>query len=204
MFKKTTQRTHIKNNSTMPLLFSIKPRTHNVPIKQVQVTERSVKKVIQQQNVNVATDIKETMKWGTPVWYFLHCIASNIKSNFFQSNRQEVLKVVYLICTNLPCPLCSNHAKQYLDGVNFNNITKREDLERQLYLFHNSVNKRKGFPLFPENQLTKYKNVNMQNIINGFVKAYNVPNTLNIHSMARNRTCNYVKQWLNDNYNHFA
>ena len=72
MFKKTTQRTHIKNNSTMPLLFSIKPRTHNVPIKQVQVTERSVKKVIQQQNVNVATDTEETMKWGTPVWYFLH------------------------------------------------------------------------------------------------------------------------------------
>jgi len=173
----------------MPLLFNVKTRINNPIINKTQIIENSVKKTIKQQNIN-QIDTKDTMKWGTPVWNFLHCLASNISVSFFQSNCQEVLKVVYLICTNLPCPLCSEHAKRYLDGINFNNITKKQELERHLYLFHNSVNKRKNYPLFSENQLDKYKQVNMKNIINGFVKAYNVPNTLTIHSMSRNSTCN--------------
>tara|TARA_B100001173_G_scaffold311929_1_gene330899 strand:+ start:4371 stop:4985 length:615 start_codon:yes stop_codon:yes gene_type:complete len=204
MFKKTTQRTQNRPPVSMPLLFSVKTKIHNTPIiNKTQIIENSVKKTIKQQNIN-ETDTNDTMKWGTPIWNFLHCLASNISVSFFQSNRQEVLKVVYLICTNLPCPLCSHHAKGYLDGINFNNITKKQDLERHLYLFHNSVNKRKNFPLFSENQLDKYKQANMKNIINGFVKAYNIPNTLTIHSMSRNHTCNYVKKWLIDNYNHFC
>ena len=200
MFKKSTQRTQLRNNFTMPLIFNIAPKNAT---SNIQKKETAVKRVIHKQNTNIINDSDNIMTWGKPVWYFLHCLASNIDATFFIDNRTEVLKIVYSICTNLPCHICSDHAKQYLDGINFNNIKTKDELKRHLYTFHNAVNKRKSFALFSENQLHKYDNVDMKNVVINFLTAFRTSSKLNIYSMSRGQTFNTVKQWINKNYASF-
>jgi len=88
------------------------------------------------------------MSWGNRVWTFLHTIAEKIKDEHFGRLRSELLKNIYMICTNLPCPECSLHSKNYLNGLNFNTLKNKSQLKTMLYEFHNSVNLRKGFDLF--------------------------------------------------------
>ena len=94
---------------------------------------------------HVNKTMSKQMKWGEPVWFFLHTISHKIKDDSFVQMRSDLLKYIYTICTNLPCPDCSNHAKTYLNGINFNNIKTKTDLQIMLFEFHNSVNARKGF-----------------------------------------------------------
>lgn len=195
MFKKSTQRAHYPKeipNSSIPMMFSLN-------MKPANVVAMKPKPVI---HAKPSTTVSQgTMTWGKPIWYFLHCLAANIKENIFLSNRTDVLKVIYLICTNLPCHLCSDHAKNYLDSINFNNIKTKTDLIYQLFLFHNSVNARKGYPLFDESNLKKYDDVAMQRVVSDFLRAYNQSSRLNIYSFSRQSTINYVRGWLHSNYN---
>jgi hypothetical protein len=88
------------------------------------------------------------MSWGGPTWTFLHTIVEKIKDEHFNRVRSELLKNIYMICTNLPCPECSMHSKHYLNGTNFNTLRNKSQLKIMLYEFHNSVNLRKGNELF--------------------------------------------------------
>ena len=91
--------------------------------------------------------------WGEAVWNLLHTLSVKVKESEFSRIRVELLSNIYGICTNLPCPECSNHAKTYLDGINFNTIQTKIDLIRMLHTFHNSVNQRKGYPFYPYDQV---------------------------------------------------
>lgn len=88
------------------------------------------------------------MTWGGPTWTFLHTIVEKTKDEHFGRLRNELLKNIYMICTNLPCPDCSLHAKNYMNNQNFNAIVNKSQLKTMLYEFHNSVNVRKGFEIF--------------------------------------------------------
>ena len=113
------------------------------------------------------------MKWGEPVWFFLHTIAHKIKDENFAAVRTELLKNIYTICTNLPCPDCSLHAKNYLNGINFNNIKTKNDLGNMLFEFHNSVSRRKGLVEFSREQLdSKYEQANLSAISAYFFKVF--------------------------------
>ena len=115
----------------------------------------------------------EKMKWGAPTWFFLHTIAHKVKPETFTEIRAELLRIIYTICTNLPCPDCSQHAKQYLNNINFNTINTREDLQNMLFVFHNSLNQRKRFAIFTREQLEeKYSAANTGNIFNHFITIY--------------------------------
>lgn len=195
MFKKTTHRTHKPQVNSMPLLFDLKKTYVKSPI---QIAKPSLKQVLRTSNDSNS----EFMSWGKPIWIFLHSLASNIKNDYFVINRKEILRIVYSVCTNLPCHICSEHAKHYLDSINFNNIQTCDKLITELYLFHNVVNKRKNYILFQQNDLVKYNSVNMKNIINDFIKAYNVNNKLNIYSLSRQQSFQFIKKWLHQNYQH--
>ena len=98
---------------------------------------------------------KKSMKWGEPTWFMFHTLAEKIKPEYFLVIRQELLHVIHSVCSNLPCPDCARHAKQYMNGVNFNAIRTKDDLRILLHRFHNEVNQKKGFPLFPFEQLSE-------------------------------------------------
>jgi hypothetical protein len=117
---------------------------------------------------------KKQMIWGEPTWFFLHTIAEKVKPESFAIVRGELLKHIYNICTNLPCPFCAKHAKMYLDSINFNVIHTKNELKMMLYTFHNIVNARKNYPVFPIEELnTKYALANTGKIFTHFILHFN-------------------------------
>ena len=150
---------------------------------------------------------KKTMRWGEPVWFFLHTLAHKIKPDSFSILRNDLLKQVYTICTNLPCPDCSVHSKNYLNGVNFNNIKTKENLKDMLFEFHNSVNKRKGFSLFAKDQLdVKYEQANFIAIINYFMTVFldkHASPRMISDDIYRSRLTFSIREWLLANKSHF-
>lgn len=93
------------------------------------------------------------IKWGRPTWRFFHTIAYKIKPEYFKQVRKSMLDTIYSICSTLPCPVCSQHAVQYMNSVNYNTIQTKEDLKDMLYNFHNAVNVRKNYEPFNREEL---------------------------------------------------
>jgi hypothetical protein len=146
---------------------------------------------------------KKPMKWGEPTWFLFHTLAEKIKPEYYQDLRKELLNLIYTICSNLPCPTCAKHATQYLNSVNFNTITSKDALRNMLHRFHNEVNRRKGFPEFPYDQLiTKYSAANTINIIHNFMPYFEDRQRsmkLIADDLHRSRIALQMKAWFNKN-----
>jgi len=151
--------------------------------------------------------IVNKVKWGQPTWHLFHTLSVKIKDTEFPRIREELLNNIYSICLNLPCPICAEHAKEYLNGVNFNTIQTKEDLQRLLYSFHNSVNERKGYPIFPWEEFhTKYSLAITTNIIRNFMPHFSEKShnpKLSAGDFLRGRLVGILKQWFNHNIEAF-
>ena len=147
---------------------------------------------------------KPKMKWGAPTWTFLHTLVEQFKDTSFHAMRQELFRIIFTICTNLPCPICSKHAQEYLSKININSIQTKQDMIHMLFVFHNEVNKRKSVAQFPVTGLDKYKSGNYKAIANNFIVFFQ-EKTSNIHLIAdemyRQRNIAIVKRWIVDNIN---
>tara|TARA_B100001057_G_C22856205_1_gene952761 strand:- start:133 stop:594 length:462 start_codon:yes stop_codon:yes gene_type:complete len=86
--------------------------------------------------------------WGTPTWIFLHTFAEKINESFFINNKVKVLKMIKMICSLLPCPVCRRDANEFMKKVNLSNFKNKRDLKMMLFFFHNTVNVRLGKPNF--------------------------------------------------------
>jgi hypothetical protein len=151
MFSNTSRRTNATFVSTN-FRMNIMPSPQTVIQPTVQPPAHDQKKMI----------------WGEPTWFFLHTIAHKVRD--FNAVRVQLLGIIYQVCTNLPCPMCSQHAKTYLDSINFNTIQTREQLKQMLFTFHNVVNTRKGYSLFSSNELdAKYALAVTRNIFSNFI-----------------------------------
>lgn len=145
--------------------------------------------------------------WGPAIWYMLHTTAEKIKEESFKSLKGVLLKHIYSICSNLPCPTCSTHAVQYLKKVDLNKIHTKEDLKKMLFLFHNDVNKRLGKQEFTYLELNeKYSKCNYSNVLNVFFKYFQDKHkTVNMLSndMYTQRISNKILEWILNNRQHF-
>jgi hypothetical protein len=138
--------------------------------------------------------------WGEPTWFLFHTMAHKIKDDLFLQKRAELLNVIYIICCNLPCPDCANHAKEYLDRIQYMSIYSKQQLKDVLFHFHNEVNQRKGVPLFLYTQLDeKYKTAIMRNMIINFMTHFDRKGKLLPDTMQRNTHIVYLKKWFNAN-----
>jgi len=147
------------------------------------------------------------MKWGEPTWFLFHTLAYKIKDEYFQKVRIELIDIIYSICANLPCPMCAGHAVEYLKTNNYSMIRSKQDLINMLYKFHNEVNKRKGFAIFPYEELDiKYSSAVTKNIIFNFIIHYQDKHK-SIHMIAndmfRARHVIILKEWFNNNFRYF-
>ena len=154
--------------------------------------------------------IEETpkkMKWGEPTWFLFHTISYKIKDEYFLNIREELLNTIYTIATNLPCPDCANHAKEYLDRVHFLKIKTKDELIVLLYRFHNELNQKKGFNIFPfENLNEKYSKANTINIIQNFMFHFQDRSRsikLIATDLYRSRVAERLKGWFNTNIIYF-
>jgi len=157
--------------------------------------------------VDISTPTTKKMTWGEPVWFLFHTLAHKIKEEHFLRLRDELLNNIYNICNNLPCPACAKHATEYMNKVNFKTISRKQDLKDLLFVFHNSVNERKGMPLFQYSELdAKYNLANTRNIIVNFINSFQKKNnSVNMIAtdMYRTRLVAILKDWFNRNIQYF-
>lgn len=160
-------------------------------------------------NTSISSQIEEPkkMKWGEPTWFLFHTIAYKVKDDKFDLIRDDLFKIMLMICTNLPCPMCSAHATAYMKNINVNMIRTKRDLIDLFYNFHNEVNQRKDVPIFPYSELdSKYANAVTVNIIHHFMHFYQ-DKSFSIHMIAtelhRSRLIRHLKEWFTANIQYF-
>jgi hypothetical protein len=185
-----------------------KPQTITMFNMQQRFNTRPVQAPIAAAAEQPATvDQSKKILWGPPFWFFFHTLAEKIKPELFYQNRHALLGIVRDICHNLPCPTCASHATQYLNNINFNAIQTRDEFIMMLYEFHNSVNKRKNFPIFPYSELQpKYEKAIFVNIVNYFMHFYKMEHhvvRLMTEDMYRRRSAKSILDWLHANQHIF-
>jgi hypothetical protein len=168
---------------------------------------------IPKQSVSVVNNVvsqeppKPTMIWGPAIWFLFHTLAEKVKPEAFPIIRQELLNNIYAIASHLPCPVCSEHAKEYLGKINFNSIQTKDDLKMLLFQFHNSVNQRKGYQLFTGEELnSKYSQANTVKIIQNFMihfKDKHRSPKLIADDLQRSRIAVFLQQWFQQNIGYF-
>lgn len=149
----------------------------------------------------------QKMLWGEPTWFLFHTLSHKIKPESFPVIKNELLQLFSNICSKLPCPICAEHASNYLVNNNFFNIQSKEELKRFFFVFHNYVNEKKKYPIFELSELDKkYSSAITINIINNFIKLYqikyNIPKLFS-SNMFRKNISKKIIDWYSVNYNNF-
>lgn len=185
-----------QNQIILPSMFQMRRRIHHHPPQQIPIP------IVQPEEPE-----KKRMIWGPAIWFLFHTLAEKVKEESFSSIRIELLNNIYSICVNLPCPMCSTHAKEFMDKINFNTIRTKEDLKHMLFQFHNNVNLRKNIALFPKEQLdekySKAVTINIiQNFIHHFSDRYRSPKLI-ANDLMRSRIVLILKEWFSKNLQHF-
>lgn len=195
-----------QNNIVQPPVLNNDPSVKNNNNPQIQLYT-SIKPSIQNVAASAIVNPKKKMKWGEPTWFLFHTLAEKVKDEHFQYLRYDLLNTIVIICKNLPCPDCANHASEYMKRIDFNSVRTKQDLKLMLFQFHNVVNQKKQFPLFSIDDLeSKYSKSNIVNIIQTFMfhfqdKSHSIRMIAN--DMYRARIANQLKIWFNNNIQYF-
>jgi hypothetical protein len=177
-------------------------KTFYMPIKQPILPNNTIKPNLEEPIQPPDENPSKKVKWGQPTWFLLHTLSVKVKESEFKNIRTDLLNNIYAICTNVPCPICADHAKNYLNNINFNTIVTKEDLKMLLFNFHNNVNKKKDYPFFPYEQLDeKYSLAITNNIIRNFMVHFSDRNRslkLLATDLHRSQLCILLKKWFNE------
>ena len=202
-----SMRTYNNPNKRMNMFF----QHTQPPTPYIQIQQQSLSSVISNPATHATTvseDSSKKIRWGAPTWFAMHTLAEKLKDEYFTQKKDELLNIFYKICINLPCPDCANHATQYMQNVNFNAITTKEQLKNMLWHFHNNVNIRKNYPIFSREELDeKYSKAKTLNIIQHFFYFYEQKyingTRLDTNKIARELHIKVIKQWIIDNMKYF-
>jgi hypothetical protein len=179
------------NNISFPLYF----KNPSLPINTPQYLPPIIKPEIPK------------LKWGEPMWNFFHVIAEKIIPEHFFIMRTDLFDIIRNICYNLPCPDCSNHARNYLNGIDFNAIITTTHLKDFFFTFHNFVNKRKELPLFEREKLDdKYKAMDLKTITIIFLKNFkdkHKSSRMIAEDLYRNKLSIKIEKWFFQNIHNF-
>lgn len=186
------------NNSNSNVLFKLNHPTNTNKISNIQIPHITKDKPINKE---------KNMEWGAAIWYFFHILAEKVKKDDFKLIKQELFNMVTNICSNLPCPDCSNHAKKYVSNIDINAIKTKEDFKIMFLDFHNYVNKRKNKPIFTYDELNeKYSKGNINKIIPVFFQYFEsikIANLLMANKIYTSRIASNIRNWLSQNLHHF-
>ena len=171
------------------------------PVSQTPISSKSV---ITEDTGNKG----KAMKWGEPTWFLFHTLSVKIREEEFVRIKDDLLNMIYSICINLPCPICSDHAKEYFKTVNFKAIQSKPQLIDFFHQFHNMVNKRKNVELFPRDQVEeKYGKAITQNIFLYFQRGFKDESYNPKHisdQYIRQRVLKSFNEWFYKNASAFA
>ena len=186
------------------MIFSNSYRKSSVSYQQMKMAQPSLY-TPNRQVVQDPPPVK--LKWGKPIWTFFHVMAQKMRSEHFPLIIGDFMRIISLICNVLPCPVCSKHAIEYINSVNINNIRTKDDLRQFFYAFHNTVNKRKGYPIFSQDAVVStYENMNTFLVCKEFMFHFEDrqrSTKLIADDFIRRRTVPQVKMWINANIQYF-
>lgn len=112
--------------------------------------------------------------WGNISWILMHSLAQKIGENKFLNSKQILIKIIFDICNNLPCPDCREHAIKLLKTSNINKISNKKELISFLCEFHNIVNKKLKKPTKNIEEVEKqYSTAKLNMIVFTFFRVYN-------------------------------
>lgn len=143
--------------------------------------------------------------WGPNTWIFMHTLAAKIKEDSFPIIGTNLITVIIRICSNLPCPECAQHAKEFWAKVKIANIKNKTDLINLLFVFHNSVNKRRKTAPFRYDNLSYYDTKNVIETYNAFSKTFNTRGNMQLinESFHRSLMISSLRSWIISNIKHF-
>jgi hypothetical protein len=135
--------------------------------------------------------------WGPATWTMLHCLVLKIKDD---ANNIDQLKImISYICDNLPCPYCAAHAKSIIQKSNFSKMQDILSLRVFVFQLHNKVNEKLKKPQMEYSEhLEKYKNSNLVDVVNTFIKVYNNNGgtTMMLYSFHKKQVIDYLKKYF--------
>ena len=112
--------------------------------------------------------------WGNISWILMHSLAQKVTENKFVNCKEILIKIIFDICNNLPCPDCREHANKLLKTSNINKISNKKQLISFLCEFHNIVNKKLKKPTKNIEEVEKkYSGAKLNMIVITFLKVYN-------------------------------
>lgn len=162
------------------------------------------------QPINTTPQIKpsdrDKITWGPPTWTLLHMIPEKIDPDKFVKYKDSIIRLIVTICSNLPCPNCSQHASEYMKRVNFIAIKTPEDLKKMLFVFHNSVNQRKGYAQYSYDDMNKYVDLDYTTVVSEFMSHFQkkiyAPNLM-AQQIYRQSQVAIVKTWFGEHIDIF-
>jgi len=110
-------------------------------------------------------------EWGPACWIFFHTIVSKVKPDEFMKIRDGLTNQLRIICSNLPCPSCSNHSKRYFQRQRSLDFQTKEEMIGFWWHFHNHVNKMKGKREFLFSEVNDSSH-NLRNTYQDFYRKY--------------------------------
>lgn len=135
-------------------------------------TSNTKKKIITKKNVNIQRRQGTKGYWGYPTWVLFHSLAEKVNADKYKLHYDEFWNFIKLICLSLPCPYCKNHATKYINSIPLTSINTKEKVINVLYTFHNNVNLRTGKKQENKDILAKYKNANLNRILEFFMNRF--------------------------------
>tara|TARA_B110000114_G_C14821352_1_gene288849 strand:+ start:155 stop:607 length:453 start_codon:yes stop_codon:yes gene_type:complete len=144
--------------------------------------------------------------WGPIIWDLLHCITIKIKDDKFINCRDELIKNIMSIFSNLPCPDCSKHASSLFKKYNVKNIQSKKDLVKAIFVIHEDVNKRLRRSNNEYTILEKYNNYNLKEVVTKYVNILNVSNyseKMLLYSFGKKKFLNSFIKYIKKNIDNF-
>lgn len=143
--------------------------------------------------------------WGPNTWIFFHTLAAKVKEESFPTIGPSLIGSIIRICNILPCPECSQHAREFWAKVKPGNIKNKTDLINLLYVFHNVVNKRRKTPPFRHDKLNIYNNRKVIETYNAFARTFNTRGNMQLinESFHRGIMMSSLRTWMLTNIKHF-
>lgn len=135
--------------------------------------------------------------WGPPIWTLFHTIIESVHEDKFEQAGEPIFIFINRICRLLPCPECQEHAKKYLKAQRVNTKSKVA-LRTFIHKFHNMVSRFKKYKEQPIEILEQYKNKNIIEVYNNFVKVFSSRGNIRMlaDTMQRNMIMKDFKTWI--------
>jgi len=145
--------------------------------------------------------------WGPHIWNFLHIFCEKINNDKFLQRKTDTIKFLQSVATNLPCPECSEDAKNILNNHPIK-VNNKEELIKYIYYFHNHINQKLNKENYNIESLEIYKKGNIHIAFQNYLKSLEINNKANenliLHRFGIARNIKKISEFFQNNLDLFT